>query len=290
MKSGSFSALKFSLRHKCPACGAPLKTPTESEITCGGCARKYPVVGGIPSLLAREYHDGIFETYFYEMAKTGSDAARTVGMTHWQHSLLQRAFERIMSNIPDGSLVLDVGCGHGVLASSFAEKLTVVGIDYTFPMLPMARKHGLIPYHADATALPFENDQFDAVVCAELLQQFNDIGPVMSEATRVCRHGGSVIVSTLNRKSILRKLFRSGMRFLDTKSGTMSLASKNILRSRDELVNAASRLPFESCEVYWTHYPFSWLRRADANPPILEALASNIIIRFKKSGNDLGES
>ena len=204
MKSGGSSSVKLSLRHRCPVCGAALEILADSEITCSGCGRKFPVVDGIPSLLARE-NPGIFETYFNEIAKTESDAARKVAyLSSRQQSLILGAFQQIMTNIPPGSLLLEVGCGHGVFASNFTGKHTMVGIDFSFPMLRMARKCGLVPYHADAAALPFQDDQFDAVVCAELFQYFSDIGPVMGEAVRVCRPGGSVIVSTLNRKSVLQ--------------------------------------------------------------------------------------
>ena len=52
---------------------------------------------------------------------------------------------------------------------------------------------------ADATALPFTEAVFDAVVLADVLEHVPQLQSALTEAARVLKTGGSVLVSTLNR-------------------------------------------------------------------------------------------
>ncbi len=39
---------------RCPACRAELEAPGDDELSCTGCARAYPIRGGVPVLLVDE--------------------------------------------------------------------------------------------------------------------------------------------------------------------------------------------------------------------------------------------
>ncbi len=90
--------------------------------------------------------------------------------------------------------VLDVGCGEGVLALRFAERLgdrRVVGIDLDDPKLRRSwdrHSRSNLEYRTgDAASLPFADREFDLVAAIELLEHVPDFGAVLAEMVRVAR-------------------------------------------------------------------------------------------------------
>jgi ubiquinone/menaquinone biosynthesis C-methylase UbiE len=93
----------------------------------------------------------------------------------------------------------------------------VVGVDYDEAMIAeadqRAQEAGVTDWvahrHADATALPFDPDTFDAARSERLFQHLPDPEPALSEMVRVTRSGGWVIV-------------------LDTDFGTLSIDTSEV--------------------------------------------------------------
>lgn len=107
-----------------------------------------------------------------------------------------------IAEIDLGAQVLDVACGTGTLARAvqFETGLSgrVIGIDNNEKMLESARKKssGIEWQLGDATALPFEKNQFDRVVCQfALMFIVNRVG-VIKEMLRVCKPDGLVVLAT----------------------------------------------------------------------------------------------
>lgn len=106
-----------------------------------------------------------------------------------------------------GKKVLDVGCGGGILAESLASRGGLVtGIDMGEAPLAVARLHQLesgvsVDYrHITAEQLAAEQPgSFDIVTCMEMLEHVPDPGSVVAACARLCRPGGSLYFSTLNR-------------------------------------------------------------------------------------------
>ena len=106
-----------------------------------------------------------------------------------------------------GQKVLDVGCGGGILAEALASRGGVVtGIDMGEAPLAVARLHQLesgvsVDYrHITAEQLAAEQPgSFDIVTCMEMLEHVPDPGSVVEACARLCRPGGSLYFSTLNR-------------------------------------------------------------------------------------------
>jgi ubiquinone/menaquinone biosynthesis C-methylase UbiE len=89
--------------------------------------------------------------------------------------------------------VLDVGCGEGRLGKALiARGYAVVGVDLDPGMVALAAE-----YHpaqiADATALPFAPEQFDAVVAAHVFMEIEDLDAALTEIRRVIRSSGSLV-------------------------------------------------------------------------------------------------
>ncbi len=106
-----------------------------------------------------------------------------------------------------GKIVLDVGCGGGILAESMAALgAQVTGIDLGDKALQVAKLHLLesgrqVEYHNIAVEdLAAEQPgHYDVVTCMELLEHVPDPGSTVQACAQLAKPGGHVFFSTLNR-------------------------------------------------------------------------------------------
>jgi ubiquinone/menaquinone biosynthesis C-methylase UbiE len=105
------------------------------------------------------------------------------------------------------SRVLDVGCGYGADAAEIAQRVgdgSVVGVDLSHIMIDEAkrrtggRRPGLSFQVADAAALPFPDDTFDACRAETVLEHMTNPGQAVAEMARVTRPGGRVVALDLD--------------------------------------------------------------------------------------------
>ena len=107
----------------------------------------------------------------------------------------------------DHKNVLDVGCGGGILAESMARRGALVkGIDLAEKPLKVAQLHGLesgvkVDYQAiSAEALAQQQPaSFDVVTCMEMLEHVPDPNATIAACATLCKPGGWLFFSTLNR-------------------------------------------------------------------------------------------
>ena len=91
--------------------------------------------------------------------------------------------------------VLDVGTGEGQVARVAAGAVgarRVVGVDPIWAQLDLARQRAGGPAYAraEATALPFGDGTFDAVVACLVFEHIHDVDRALAEVGRVLRGGG----------------------------------------------------------------------------------------------------
>ncbi len=106
-----------------------------------------------------------------------------------------------------GKKVLDVGCGGGILAESIAQSgADTCGIDLSEKALKVAELHALevgatLSYRSIAVeALAEEQaEQYDIVTCMEMLEHVPDPASVVRACAKLCKPGGTLFFSTLNR-------------------------------------------------------------------------------------------
>ena len=120
------------------------------------------------------------------------NSVMTAGLHHkWR----ARAVD--LAGVGPGSRALDVATGTGDLAIELARRgCEVVGSDFSPEMLERAR--GKAPQlrweQANALALPYGDDEFDAATVGFGARNFSDLERGLSEMARVVRPGGRVVV------------------------------------------------------------------------------------------------
>ncbi|MHB8245114.1 MAG: class I SAM-dependent methyltransferase [Acidimicrobiales bacterium] len=101
----------------------------------------------------------------------------------------------------DGLRVLDAGCGPGLYAEELvALGARVVALDGSGPMVALARRRlgsRAEVLEADLRErLPFEEGEFDVVVCPLVIHHIDDRAATLAEFFRVLRPGGRAVLST----------------------------------------------------------------------------------------------
>jgi demethylmenaquinone methyltransferase/2-methoxy-6-polyprenyl-1,4-benzoquinol methylase len=128
------------------------------------------------------------------------DRMNSVMTAGLHHNWRRRAAD--LARLSPGMRVLDVATGTGDLALELARRVTpggeVVASDFSERMLELARaKAGAAPVRfetANALALPYADDSFDAVTVGFGARNFSDLEQGLREMVRVVRPGGRVVV------------------------------------------------------------------------------------------------
>ncbi|MDG9700854.1 class I SAM-dependent methyltransferase [Streptomyces sp. DH37] len=121
----------------------------------------------------------------YDASRGGEPRARAAA----------EALERLL---PQGRrTVVDVACGTGIVTRLLLRPhRTVLGVDRSSGMLrPAADRVPGGVVRGDATRLPLASGSVDAVVIVRLLHLLPDPVPVLAEASRVLRPGGTLITT-----------------------------------------------------------------------------------------------
>ena len=125
-------------------------------------------------------------------------------MLHW----IAEARARLIPPAPrPGALLVDLGCGAGLLAPHLVDKgYEHVGVDLSFSALGLAREHAAHVVVADVGAVPLPSGAADVVVAGEILEHVADLGRVVAEACRVLAPGGILVIDTIANTALARLL------------------------------------------------------------------------------------
>ncbi len=111
---------------------------------------------------------------------------------------LEALYERLL---PRNGRALDLGCGDGQTSGMWLHQrgLDYLGLDVSGAALQLAAEFGLRTLRTDFDSpLPFSDDEFDIVVCIEVLEHLFAPLDLVVEAVRVLRPGGVFVCTTPN--------------------------------------------------------------------------------------------
>jgi demethylmenaquinone methyltransferase/2-methoxy-6-polyprenyl-1,4-benzoquinol methylase len=117
-------------------------------------------------------------------------------MSFGQDRIWRRATFKAVAPV-SGQSILDLAAGTGSSSVVFQKPgVRVVAGDFSVGMLAVGRKrHPQIEFvFADATALPFEDAEFDTVTISFGLRNVVDTGKALKEMLRVTKPGGKLVV------------------------------------------------------------------------------------------------
>lgn len=124
-------------------------------------------------------------------------------------------------NLAKENLILDAGCGTGLLFPHVAERVRlVVGVDISARILKEAKKRikeylNTAVIIADIDYMPFPNDTFDAAFAITLLQNMPKPRQTLNEMKRVIKQNATIVATglkkTFSRKEFTRLLRGAGL-------------------------------------------------------------------------------
>lgn len=170
-----------------------------------------------------------------------------------------------------GKEILDAGCGVGAFSEPLAHHNIVYGVDFSEKSLEFAAARGLCAVTGDLTALPFADGKFDVVLCIGVIQLIEQYLTVMEELARVTKPGGTLLVQTLHKGSIQRKiisLFEQERKF-------------DKMYALGELKSAFSQLGFEHIEFLRMYHPFQFVT-AGSEQSITDMFCTSFAIKGRK--------
>ena len=146
----------------------------------------------------------------------GDEDVIDVGQPSWGAVRMRRCLASLEG--VTGS-VLEIGCGAGRCIRTVARHrldLTAHGCDLSQAAVTRARQHddGVQYRTADATALPYEDRTFEAVMVMDLLEHVPDVAAVLTEVRRVSKPGARLhlhVPCEGSRLSVYRPLLALGI-------------------------------------------------------------------------------
>lgn len=141
------------------------------------------------------------------------DATAEHDISGWSEAGLRRrirAFGELTTPVPlaAGARVLDLGSGAGTYVRLLASQgYRAVGVDYSIPSLKRsveADPERLGRYLCgDAYSLPFRDESFELIVMIGIFQALGEPARALTEARRLLRPGGHLVLEILNANEIL---------------------------------------------------------------------------------------
>jgi 2-polyprenyl-6-hydroxyphenyl methylase/3-demethylubiquinone-9 3-methyltransferase len=116
-------------------------------------------------------------------------------MLHW---IAKARADLVPRAIRIDALLVDMGCGAGLLAPWLADKgYRHMGVDITTSALRQAEEHGVLVARGDVAALPLRSGVADVVCAGEILEHVGDLDAAVAEACRILRPGGTLVIDTI---------------------------------------------------------------------------------------------
>jgi len=171
--------------------------------------------------------------------------------------------DQLARTTPTGSRILEVAPGPGYLSIELAKfgRFEGTGLDISRTFVEIAHEYALeegvkVDFQlGNASAMPFESESFDLVVCRAAFKNFSQPDEAINEMFRVLKPGGRAIIIDLRKdasiKEIDQYINQSGAGWLDALMMKFTFRFMLIPRaySREQFQEMAARSRFEQCEI-----------------------------------------
>ncbi|MFD4422269.1 demethylmenaquinone methyltransferase [Agromyces sp. NPDC058484] len=145
-----------------------------------------------------------------------------------------------------GERILDVAAGTGTSSASLAKSgASVVAADFSPGMIEVGRRRqagvaNLVFVEADASKLPFGDDEFDAVTISFGLRNVNDPRRALAEFSRVTKPGGRLVVCEFSRPPVgfVRAGYHAYQRYVMPSLVRLSSSNDTAYEYLNESINA----------------------------------------------------
>ncbi len=123
------------------------------------------------------------------------------GLENYQFSPMR--IQPILNEIPDGSIVLDVGCNSGEMIKWLKEhkKCKIYGVDKSKTCIKLCKKKNLNVILIDSDVLPFDTGSFDFVLLCETFEHIENPIKMLKEIKRVLKPNGILLGSSPHRNT-----------------------------------------------------------------------------------------
>jgi ubiquinone/menaquinone biosynthesis C-methylase UbiE len=137
------------------------------------------------------------------------------GQYHREHApQIRELVEKF--DLKEGKIVLDVGCGTGVLFPYLSEKVKenglIIALDFAWNMIYESKKKRKKPYihfiNASVESLPLKDQTMDYVTCFATFAHVTDQKKAVSEMGRALKKGGRLFIAHLLGKKELAEHHR----------------------------------------------------------------------------------
>ncbi|MFE5324418.1 class I SAM-dependent methyltransferase [Paenibacillus sp. NPDC056579] len=213
-----------------------------------------------------------WKQYFDNKAETHGASVKSSDYFNEESFFMQRDHTLQWLGECKGKEVLDAGCGVGAFSEPLVKQNKVYGVDFSEKSLEHAAARGLITQTDDLTNLHFEDGKFDVVLCIGVIQLIEQYMSVIQELARVTKPGGTLLIQTLHKGSIQRKVLR-----LFEKSKKFDQ-----MYALDELKSVFTQCGFEDIQFLKMYHPFKFVTRSSGDGSLSNMLCTSFAIKGVK--------
>lgn len=180
---------------RCLTCGNRFAGPK-----CESCGRIYVFNEGILHAIGSLRGTNAIALKFYDGATWARFRPWEQLFLWFQGPGIARARRQVLCHLPQSCLrILEVGIGDGENLSLLPRAAEIFGVDIALSRLKACEKRfprcsGRLAW-AEAEALPFEDDSFDAAFTVGGINYFSGPSRALAEMRRVVRPGGTVVAA-----------------------------------------------------------------------------------------------
>jgi SAM-dependent methyltransferase len=178
----------------CPVHSYPL-VEHDGTLECAA-SHQFPVVGSIPRFVASDSYAAAFGAQWQRYRRTQLDSNTRTTIS--ADRLRRCVGDQLWRALPNMT-VLECGCGAGrfteVLLQQGARVMSVdlsIAVEANRENCPISERHRIL--QADLTQLPFEDGQFDLVICLGVLQHTPSPEASIAALYRHVSPGGALVI------------------------------------------------------------------------------------------------